>query len=114
MGNSIVSTLLTFVPMMALFYFVLIRPNQKRMKETQNMLDNLQVGDSVITLGRLHGVIDEIIPEERLVILDCEGIYLTFDRSAIMTVVKKADKRTNKAEVDELGSNTPTSEQDGE
>lgn len=112
--NSFVQMLITFIPMMLLFYFLLIRPNQKRMKETQNMLDNLQVGDSVITVGRLHGVIDEIIPEQRLVVLDCEGIYLTFDRTAVMQVLEKAQPAEEANAVDELGSNTPESQEDSE
>lgn len=112
--NGFIQMLITFIPMMLLFYFLLIRPNQKRMKETQNMLDNLQVGDSVITVGRLHGVIDEIIPEQRLIVLDCEGIYLTFDRTAVMQVLSKAQPTEGTEAVDELGSNIPESKEDSE
>lgn len=112
--EGLMSTLITFVPMILLFYFLLIRPNQKRMKETQKMLDNLQVGDTVITAGRLHGVIDEILPEERLIVLDCEGIYLTFDRSAVIQVLQKADAPANQSEVEELGTNTPETDSEEE
>lgn len=50
--------LMAFLPliiMVAIFYFLLIRPQQKKQKEHKNMLDNLQRGDTVVTQGGLHG-----------------------------------------------------------
>lgn len=46
----------------------------------------MKVGDSVVTIGGLHGVISEINNNDKTVTLDCEGIYLVFDRSSIRTV----------------------------
>lgn len=102
--------------MIAIFYFFMIRPNKKRMQQQQNMYDNLKVGDAVVTIGGLHGVIDEIINENRTVVLDCEGIYLTFEIRAIARVVTKAAPQTmsNEEVVDEMSSNTPTSASEDE
>ncbi len=53
-------TLMGFLPMIlifAVFYFLLIRPQQKKAKEQKALLDNLKKGDSVITQGGLHGSI---------------------------------------------------------
>lgn len=71
-------------------YFLLIRPQKKQQEKVQNMLDNLQVGDSIITIGGLHGVIDKIDPTAKTVDIDCEGIYLTFERRSVSKVVSKA------------------------
>ena len=59
------------------------------------MLSNLKKGDEVVTLGRLHGVIDSINPADHTIVLDCDGIYLTFEASAIMQV--KSPKQTSTA-----------------
>ncbi len=46
--------------MIVLFYFMLIRPQNKRQKQVRNMLDNLAVGDRVMTIGRIYGRITKI------------------------------------------------------
>ncbi|WP_439444266.1 preprotein translocase subunit YajC [Listeria aquatica] len=82
--------LLTFLPiilMIVLFYFLLIRPQQKRQKEVANMQNSLAKGDKIITIGGLHGVVDAI--EDSIVILKCGNAKLTFDRNAIRTVLEK-------------------------
>ncbi len=80
--------LLSFVPliaMFAIFYFLLIRPQQKRQKERNAMLDALKKGDKVVTIGGLHGVIVEL-NEETAVVRVTENTKLTFERSAISNV----------------------------
>lgn len=75
-----------FILMFVLFYFLLIRPNQKRQKEIQTMQNNLQKGDRIVTIGGLHGTIDAL--DEGTVILLCnDGNKLTYDRNAIREVV---------------------------
>ncbi len=53
-------------------------------------MNQLKKGDHVVTIGRLHGVIDEINQEAKTVTLDCDGIYLVFDMNAIATVSQRA------------------------
>lgn len=67
-------------------YFMMIRPQKKQQQKHQEMMNKLQVGDKVVTIGRLHGVVDSIDEDARTVTLDCDGIYLVFDRTAIMRV----------------------------
>lgn len=88
-------------------YFVLVRPQQKQQKKTQAMLDSIAPGDSVITIGGLHGVVDEISTDKKNVVLDCEGIYLTFERRAIARVSSKGAADTVAAQTEDLGTNTP-------
>lgn len=67
-------------------FFMMNRSQKKQQQERQRLLDAMKVGDSVVTIGGLHGVISEINNNDKTVTLDCEGIYLVFDRSSIRTV----------------------------
>lgn len=78
-----------FVPlilMFVIFYFLLIRPQQKRQREVKAMQDALQKDDAVITIGGLHGKI-HALDEGTVVIVSEDGTKLTYDRSAIREVV---------------------------
>lgn len=70
--------------MIVIFYFLLIRPQQKRQREVREMQAALQKGDPVVTIGGLHGKIDSI--DEDQVTIDCNNTKLTFDRGAIREV----------------------------
>ncbi|GIN87031.1 UPF0092 membrane protein YrbF [Heyndrickxia sporothermodurans] len=81
--------LLPILLMFVLFYFLLIRPNQKRQKAVQQMQTNLTKGDKIVTIGGLHGTVDAI--DERQIVIKCgDGSRLTYDRSAIREVVESA------------------------
>ena len=67
-------------------FFMMNRSQKKQQQERQNLLEAMKVGDSVVTIGGLHGVISEINNSDKTVTLDCEGIFLVFDRSSIRTV----------------------------
>lgn len=73
--------------MFVIFYFLLIRPQQKRQKQVRAMQDNLQKGDKVVTIGGFHGTI-HAIDESTIVIITGEGTKLTYDRAAIREVVQ--------------------------
>jgi preprotein translocase subunit YajC len=60
------------------------RTTKKRQQEQQNLLNSMKMGDSVITIGGLHGVIHEV--NEKTVFIDCEGIILEFEKGAIRSV----------------------------
>lgn len=84
------SSMLLIVVMIVAMYFLMIRPQRKQQKKHQDTLSQLKKGDHVVTIGRLHGVIDEINQEARTVTLDCDGIYLVFDLNAIASVNQQA------------------------
>ncbi|MEC5422064.1 preprotein translocase subunit YajC [Virgibacillus sp. C22-A2] len=71
--------------MFVIFYFLLIRPQQKRQKQVKQMQADLQKGQSVITIGGFHGVI-HAIDENTVIIQGGDGTKLTYDRSAIREV----------------------------
>ncbi|MCP3741205.1 preprotein translocase subunit YajC [Rossellomorea sp. BNER] len=84
--------LMTLVPlllMFVLFYFLLIRPQQKRQKAVSQMQNELQKGDRIVTIGGLHGIVDAI--EEGKIVIKCgDGSRLTYDRNAVREVAEKA------------------------
>ncbi|MEW9675876.1 preprotein translocase subunit YajC [Lentibacillus sp. L22] len=68
--------------MFIIFYFLLIRPQQKRQKQVRQMQSELKKGDNVVTIGGFHGTIHQI--DENLIVIQAgDGTKLTFDRSAI-------------------------------
>lgn len=79
--------LLPIILMFVIFYFLLIRPQQKRQKQVRTMQDNLQKGDKIVTIGGLHATI-HAIDEGTIVLITGDGAKLTYDRSAIREVVQ--------------------------
>lgn len=84
--ESILSLIIPIVLMFAVFYFLLIRPQQKRQKEIRAMHEALQKGDQIVTIGGLHGTI-HAIDENKIVLITEGGVKLTYDRSAVREVV---------------------------
>ena len=78
--------LLPLILMFAIFYFLLIRPQQKRQRAVQQMQANLKKGDKIVTIGGLHGIIDSV-DGDKVVIRAGDGSRLTYDRSAVREVV---------------------------
>jgi preprotein translocase subunit YajC len=86
---EMISTLGPLLLMFVLFYFLLIRPQQKRQKAVQQMQSDLKKGDKIVTIGGLHGFVDAI--DEGKVVIKCgDGSRLTYDRSAIREVTEVA------------------------
>ncbi|HEY8961297.1 MAG TPA: preprotein translocase subunit YajC [Luteolibacter sp.] len=84
LGNPMLMMGILFV----MFYFLLIRPQQRQRKEQQARINALQAGDRVITTAGIHALVHHI--KERTVTLKvAEGVMLEFDKAAVATVVKK-------------------------
>lgn len=96
--------LLMFVVLIGMWFFM-SRTQKKQQQERQNLLDGMKPGDSVVTIGGLHGVISEFNEDKRTVVLDCEGIFLEFDRASIKTV-----KPGTTVEVDDTVTTVETTE----
>ncbi|MDN4618752.1 preprotein translocase subunit YajC [Paenibacillus sp. PsM32] len=80
--GGIWGAILPFVFMFVIFYFLLIRPQQKKQKQRKMMLNTLSKGDKVVTIGGLHGTIAEITDD--IVVLRVNDVTkLTFDRASI-------------------------------
>ena len=91
---SMISTLVLLVAMVGIFYFLMYRPQKKQEKETKAMLDNLQVGDEITTIGGIIGKIVSIKDETVLIETsrDCTKIRI------LRTAVRHVDVHAEDAE----------------
>ena len=109
-GESAGGSWMTFVPLIAIvaiFYFLIIRPQSKKQKETQKMLAALKKGDKVVTIGGLHGTI-QTVRENTVILKVDDSTKLEFSRSAIAGIdvpakEEKEDKKIEAPEEDDEG-----------
>jgi preprotein translocase subunit YajC len=82
-----------FVPFLLIFYFLLWRPQAKRQKEHQKMLDALQKGDRIVTSGGLHATVLNVKEEEKVVVATiAEGVKVEIARASVAGVVQNKKK----------------------
>lgn len=83
---GLASSLLPFLLIILVFYFLILRPQQKRQKERQKLLDSIKKGDKVITSGGVHGLVEGI--EDKIVLVKiADNVKVKVDRSAITAIV---------------------------
>lgn len=97
-----VITIAFYGVLFGVMYFILIRPQKKQAQKTQDMLSQIKPGDKVVTIGGLHGIVEEINSADNTVVLDCEGIFLTFEKRAISRISKVATITTDDAIVEDF------------
>lgn len=74
-----------FGAVIAIFYFMMIRPQQKRAKEHQKLLSSVKKGDKVVTTSGMHGSVYEV-DDATVTITIASNCHVTFDKSAVGTV----------------------------
>jgi preprotein translocase subunit YajC len=94
-----------FILIIAIFYFLIIRPQNKKQKETQKMLSALKKGDRVVTVGGVHGTISSV-KENSVVLKVDDNVKIEFSRSAVATVsvVAKEEKPEAQAHIEDKKS----------
>lgn len=92
-GAGMLSTLLFPIILIAVMYFLMIRPQMKRQKELRAMLDKLAVGDEVITNGGLAGVLREL-GDSFITVEIADGVRVKVQRSAIVNVLPKGSLKS--------------------
>ena len=85
--GSVVTQLLFFAAIFTIFYFLLIRPQQKQKKERERMLASIKKGDRVVTSSGMHGTVVGL-NEHTVVLKVADQVKLEFDRSAIGRAVE--------------------------
>ena len=93
--GSFISTLVPFAMIIGIFYFLIIRPQNKKQKETQRMLSALKKGDKITTIGGIHGVIQSVKEHSVIVKVD-DDTKIEFSRSAVSGI--EAPAREDKSE----------------
>lgn len=74
------------VVLVGMTYFQM-RAQKKQAQQRMESLNKLQKGYEVITIGGLYGTVDEVDTDKKTVVLDVDGVYLTFELTAIKTVL---------------------------
>lgn len=87
LGNPMVFMVLMFVMM----YFVLIRPQRTRQKQHEELIKSIKAGDHVVTAGGVHGIIASV-KDTTVMLKVADNVRVEYDRTAIATVKKAADK----------------------
>ena len=83
-----------FIPLILIFiifYFFLIRPQQKRVKDHKTMVDSLKRGDEVITSGGIIGIVDRVMEDDRIEVIIGEDTKVQIIRSTITSLLKKEE-----------------------
>lgn len=76
--------LMWLVPMGLFFYFFMIRPESKRRKEREQLLNSVKTKDKVVTIGGMHGTVVEVEKDEIVILVDPKkDVKLRFRRTAI-------------------------------
>lgn len=84
---TMLMNILPFALIIGIFYFLMIRPQQKRAKETKLMLDEMKKGDKVLTSSGIHGTISDI--QDNIVLVQvADNTRIRFEKVAITSVIK--------------------------
>lgn len=101
-GFGSYSTILMMVVLVGFTYFFMIKPQKKRQQQAMDMLSKLKKGDKVILVSGLHAKIDSVNDKNKTVVVDADGIFLTFSKMAVRQVVEAAPEQEVKpAETEE-------------
>ena len=85
-----------FVPLIlifVIFYFFLIRPQQKKVKEHKLMVTALKRGDEVVTSGGIVGKIERVLGDDKVDILISENVTVQVVQSTIQSILSKSDTK---------------------
>mgnify|MGYP001369699544 FL=1 len=83
-----------FIPLIlifVIFYFFLIRPQQKRVKDHKSMVESLKRGDEVITSGGIIGVVERVMEDDRIEVVIGDSTKVQIIRSTITSLLKKEE-----------------------
>ena len=87
---SPIASLLPFALMFLVLYLLILRPQMKKQKQQQQMIDELEKGDQVVTSGGIHGLIQNI-KDDIIVLKIAENVKIELSRSAVSRVVNNED-----------------------
>ena len=83
-----------FIPLIlifVIFYFFLIRPQQKRVKDHKAMVESLKRGDEIITSGGIIGIIDRVMEDDRIEVNIGDNVKVQIIKSTITSLLKKEE-----------------------
>ena len=90
-GDSPLTAMLPFVLIFVIMYFLMIRPQQKRQKQHQEMVKNVRRGDTVVTSGGLIGKITKVVDDDQIEVEVADGVRVRQMRSMVADVRAKGE-----------------------
>ena len=90
-GDSFIVQLLPFVLIFVIMYFLILRPQQKRVKAHQEMVKNVRRGDTVVTAGGLVGKVTKVIDDDQIEVEIADGIRVRQVRAMVSDVRDKGE-----------------------
>ena len=104
-GGSMATTFLTFGAVIAVFYYIImncfyffiIRPQNKKQKETQKMISEIKKFDKIVTIGGIRGVV-QAVKETTIVVKVDDNTKIEFTKSAVATVLEKHEPKGDKSD----------------
>jgi preprotein translocase subunit YajC len=90
-GSDVLTSVLPFVLIFVIMYFLILRPQQKRAKQHQEMVKNLRRGDNVITSGGLVGKVTKVVDDDQVEVEIADGVRVRQVKSMIADVRVKGE-----------------------
>ena len=91
MSGQGISQFIPLILIFIIFYFFLIRPQQKRVKDHKTMVEGLKRGDEVITSGGIIGTVERVMEDDRIEVAIGESTKVQIIRSTITSLLKKEE-----------------------
>ena len=92
------ASLILIVAMFVLLWFLLIRPQRQRQQQQKSLIESVEPGDEILTVGGIYGIVEELDEEDDLVVEIAEGIRVRVARRAVATVVKPEEEEADELE----------------
>jgi preprotein translocase subunit YajC len=98
-GQNPMSMLVMMGVIFAIIYFLMIMPQRKKQKETQNMLNNMKKGDKIVTVGGLLGTVGNV-KDSTVMVKIADNTVVEFRKSAIASIIN--EDKTEKSDTDKI------------
>ena len=89
-GGQLITMLVTFGLIIVVFYFLVIRPQNRKQKEAKRLLENIKRGDRVLTIGGLQGFVDSV-KEDSVILKVDDNVKIKFSKSAVSQILERKD-----------------------
>lgn len=117
--SDLFTQMMPLVMIFVVFYFLLIRPQQKRAKQHKAMLGGIRRGDRVVTGGGILGTVTKVIGDDELQVEIADGVKVRVDRGLVSNVAAKTDPvpksdKSDKADNDDNDDDTSDDDKGGD
>jgi len=113
-GSNIILQLMPFILIFAIMYFLIIRPQQKRLKAHREMVASVKRGDTVVTAGGLVGKVASVVDDDEIRVDIADGVRVSVVRSTLSEVRPKGEARGASKDTGQAASKSKQITQDNE